>query len=246
METADLPVAVRSLAHECSGCEQRAACLPAALSEAERGRLGSVLVQGQRTVPRGQALFRLGDRCTSLYAVWSGSFKTSLLSSDGTEHVTGFVLSAELLGLDGMGSGRHHIDAVALEDAQVCVIPLASLRAVMRYTSALQQQFQLMFEQVYVRHQETLSMLGSRSADERVAAFLIDMAQRLHARGSPASSVLLRMTRDDIGNFLGLTVETVSRTLSRFQASRLLDVQHRMIRFVDLPGLHRLVNGETG
>ena len=127
MDTAVPPAPVQRCEHACSDCDQRAMCLPAALDEEERGRVGLALVQQQRTVARGDALYRLGHRCTALYAVWSACFKTSLPGSDGTEQVAGFVLRAELLGLDGLSSGLLRTDAAALKDSRVCVVPWVAL-----------------------------------------------------------------------------------------------------------------------
>ena len=227
----------------CSHCNLREICLPVGLTREELERIEHRLVAARRKVARGETMFRAGDRADSLFAVRTGFFKTLARSHQGEEQVTGFQMAGELIGLSGIETGFHEVDAVALEDSQVCVIPLADLEALEREAPALQARFhRMMSHEIAIGHQAMLQ-LGSMHADERVAAFLLNLMHRLGARGFSATSLHLRMSRDEIGSFLGLTAETVSRTLSSFQANGLLVVRQRLITVTDASGLQSVLDG---
>jgi CRP/FNR family transcriptional regulator, anaerobic regulatory protein len=226
----------------CSSCNLRELCLPVGLGRQDLDRLDA-LVATRRTVERGNTLFRAGDDFQSLYAVRTGFFKTCVSSEDGRDQVTGFQMAGELLGLDGISNDRHSCDAVALEDSQVCVIPYDQLEHLSREFTDLQHQFHKIMSREIVRDHGVMLLLGSMRAEERLAAFLLNLTQRLQARGFSASSLILRMTREEIGSYLGLKLETVSRTFSKFQDEGLLEVKQRQIRIVDQAGLQQLVNG---
>jgi CRP/FNR family transcriptional regulator len=226
----------------CSNCNLRELCLPLDMSEAQLERLDAMVAQ-RRNVARGHALFHAGDVFHALYAVRTGFFKTSVASEDGREQVTGFQMAGELLGLDGIGTDRHTCDAFALEDSQVCLIPFDQFEALSREFSDLQRHFHRIMSREIVRDHGVMLLLGSMRAEERLAAFLLNLTQRLRARGFSASSLLLRMTREEIGSFLGLKLETVSRTFSKFQEAGLLDVKQRQILVLDPEGLRELVGG---
>jgi CRP/FNR family transcriptional regulator len=226
----------------CSSCNLRELCLPVGLAQPDLERLDE-LVATRRSVPRGDTLFRSGDEFSALYAVRTGFFKTCVSSEDGRDQVTGFQMAGELLGLDGISTDRHSCDAVALEDSQVCVIPYGQLEDLSREFTNLQHQFHKIMSREIVRDHGVMLLLGSMRAEERLAAFLLNLTQRLQARGFSASSLILRMTREEIGSYLGLKLETVSRTFSKFQEEGLLEVKQRQIRIVDQAGLQELVNG---
>lgn len=226
----------------CSSCNLRELCLPVGLPEAQLDRLDN-MVALRRTVPRGGLLFRAGDAFQSIYAVRTGFFKTCVSSEDGRDQVTGFQMAGELLGLDGISNDRHSCNAVALEDSQVCVIPYERLEELSREFNDLQRQFNKIMSREIVRDHGVMLLLGSMRAEERLAAFLLNLTQRLQARGFSPSSLVLRMTREEIGSYLGLKLETVSRTFSRFQEEGLLEVKQRQIRILDQEGLRRLMNG---
>lgn len=228
----------------CSNCNLRELCLPVGMSAPELDRLDR-LVATRRSVARGDTLFRAGDAFTSLYAVRTGFFKTRVSSEDGRDQVTGFQMAGELLGLDGISHDRHNCDAVALEDSQVCVIPFGQLESLSRDFIQLQHQFHKIMSREIVRDHGMMLLLGSMRAEERLAAFLLNLTQRLQARGFSASSLVLRMTREEIGSYLGLKLETVSRTFSKFQDDGLLEVKQRQIRIVDQAGLRLIVNSST-
>jgi len=232
----------RQLKVACSSCNLRELCLPVGLSGPDLDKLDA-LVATKRTVGRGQTLFRIGDKFEAVYAVRTGFFKTRVSAEDGRDQVTGFQMAGELLGLDGISTDRHSCDAVALEDSQVCTIPYEQLEALSREFTVLQHQFHKIMSREIVRDHGVMLLLGNMRAEERLAAFLLNLTQRLHARGFSASALVLRMTREEIGSYLGLKLETVSRTFSKFQEEGILEVRQRQIRILDQAALQRLVNG---
>ena len=175
--------------------------------------------------------------------MWTGFFKTLIASKDGREQVTGFQMAGELIGLDGIGNRVHEVDAVALEDSQVCVIPYGELETLAQEVTSLQGQFHRVMSREIVRNNGVMLLLGSMQAEQRVAAFLLNLSHRLRARGFSSSAIVLRMSREEIGSFLGLKLETVSRTFSKFQAAGLLFVRHRQIQITDPLGLQKLLDG---
>ena len=227
----------------CSNCNLREVCLPAGLTQEELELVDDRLVTERRKVSRGETLYRAGDRFEALYAIWTGFFKTLVSSTDGRDQVTGFQMGGELIGFDGISKRCHEADAVALEDSQVCVIPFDALEVLSREVVSLQQQFHRIMSREIVRNHDVMLLLGSMYAEERVAAFLLNLTHRLRVRGFSSSSVVLRMSREEIGSFLGLKLETVSRTFSKFQASGLLFVRQRQIQVTDPVGLQELLDG---
>ena len=226
----------------CSSCNLRELCLPVGISEAQMNRLDDI-VAARRSLARGDALFRAGDAFSSLYAVRTGFFKTCVSSEDGRDQVTGFQMAGELIGLDGIGTDHHTCDAVALEDSQVCVIPYHQLEDLSRELSDLQRHFHKIMSREIVRDHGVMLLLGSMRAEERLAAFLLNLTQRLRTRGFSSSSLVLRMTREEIGSYLGLKLETVSRAFSRFQEDGILSVKQRQIEVLKPDALQRIVNG---
>jgi CRP/FNR family transcriptional regulator len=228
----------------CSSCSLRELCLPVGLSGDELDKLDT-LVFTRRPAKRGEYLFRAGERFDSLYAARTGFFKTKLLLEDGREQVTGFHMAGELMGMDGIGTERHTCDSVALEDSEVCVIPFARLEHLSREMEALQHHFHKVMSREIVREHGVMMLLGSMRAEERLAAFLLNLSQRLSTRGYSPNEFNLRMTREEIGSYLGLKLETVSRVFSKFQEEGLIAVQQKNIRIVDAAGLREMV-GRTG
>lgn len=226
----------------CGSCNLRELCLPVGFSEPELQRLDT-LVAARRTVRRNDTLFRGGDPFEAVYAVRTGFFKTRSSSEDGREQVTGFQMAGELLGLDGISTERHSCDAVALEDSQVCVIPYEQLELLSREFGELQRQFHKIMSREIVRDHGVMLLLGSMRAEERLAAFLLNLTQRLQARGFSPTALVLRMTREEIGSYLGLKLETVSRCFSKFQEDGVMQVKQRQIRILAPEALQKLVNG---
>lgn len=230
--------AARSVAR-CSACSMRQLCMPQGLSPEELPKL-EALICSARAVQRGEALYRSGDPFDSIYAVRSGSLKTMMPHRDGREQVTGLRLAGEALGLDGISDDQHACSAVALEDSTVCIVPYVALKRLCREVGSMQDRLHKLMGEQIVREAAQMMVLGSLSADERVAAFLLDVSGRNARRGYSSAEFNLRMTRDDMGSYLGMTLETVSRTLSRFQKRGLIDTQGKFIRIVDIEGLRQV------
>ncbi len=228
----------------CSNCNLRELCLPVGFSKEELTRLDD-LVATRRSVQRGEALFRRGDPFHGVYAIRTGFFKSCSSTEDGRDQVSGFTMAGELVGFDGIGEGVHQSDAIALEDSQACVIPYARLEELSQEFTSLQRQFHRVMSREIVREQGVMMLLGGMRAEERLAAFLSNLAHRLEARGFSASSFVLRMTRDEIGTYLGLSLETVSRCFSKLHEQGILDVQQRNIRILDPVALKQMVAGAT-
>jgi CRP/FNR family transcriptional regulator len=226
----------------CSSCSLRELCLPVGFSAAELDRIDS-LVAVRRSLRRGDALYRRGDPFASIYAVRTGFFKTCNTSEDGRDQVTGFQMAGELLGFDGIAGDVHCCDAIALEDSQVCVIPYGRLEELGREFTELQRQFHRIMSREIVREHGVMRLLSGMRAEERVAAFLANLAQRLEARGFSPSSLVLRMTREEIGTYLGIKLETVSRCFSKFDEDGVLEVRQRKVRILDAAGLQRIAAG---
>jgi len=232
------PPSLRSLAGavHCSKCATRNICMPAGLSEGDFSRI-EALICTSRKVRRGEALYRTGDPFQNIYTIKSGSFKTVATLRDGQEQITGFQLVGEPLGMDGISSDVHICDAIALEDSTLCVIPFAQLEALCYQVKPMQRHVHRWMCAEIARESGQLTLLGSMSAEQRVSSFLLNVSQRLKARGYSSTEFNLRMTREEIGSYLGLKLETVSRMLSRFQKEHLIDVQGRLIRILDIDGL---------
>ena len=228
----------------CSSCNLRELCLPMGLSAEEMGQLDT-LISSRKRVKRGEALFSVGDRFTSLYAVRSGFFKTCVTTADGRDQVTGFQMAGEIIGLDGIVSDHHACDAVALEDAEVCVMPFNQVEELSRQFTPLQHHVHRIMSREIVRDHSVMLLLGSMRAEERLAAFLLNLVQRLQARGFSPSEFNLRMTREEIGSYLGMTLETVSRTFSKFVDDGIIDVKQRYVHIKDTEALRRIVNPQT-
>ena len=226
----------------CSNCNLRELCLPLGLSGSEMSRIEQ-LVATRRKVHRGEALYRAGDAFDSLYALRLGFLKSTVTSADGREQVTGFHMAGEIVGLDGIGNEKHHCDAVALEDTEACVIPYERLEEVSSAVPLLHSHFHKVMSREIVREQGVMLLLGSMQADERLAAFLLNLSQRFEARGYSRSEFVLRMTRAEIGSFLGLKLETVSRALSRFNRRGLIEINHKHLRIVDQHALRGILAG---
>ncbi|KVD68785.1 helix-turn-helix domain-containing protein [Burkholderia ubonensis] len=226
-------------AARCSVCAMRSLCLPPQLTAAEFGRLDSIICT-TRHVRQGDALFRTDDPFQSIYAVRAGSFKTVMVHRDGREQVTGFQIAGETFGMDGISSGQHCCDAIALEDSVVCIIPFGQLEAACREMKPMQHFLYQMLSSEIVRESSQMLLLGTMSAEQRVAQFLLNLSSRFQARGYSASEFNLRMTREEIGCYLGMKLETVSRMFSRFHRDSLVETHGKRVRIIDAERLARV------
>lgn len=243
-EKAAIPLSIGHLKTACSQCNLRELCLPYGLSDPELDRLDE-LVGTRRKIKRHNHLYRSGDSFEAIYAIRTGFFKTDVLLEDGRDQVTGFQMAGEILGMDGISTEHHSCNAVALEDSEVCVIPFAKLEELSREVNALQHNFHKVMSREIVRDHGLMMLLGTMRAEERLAAFLLNMSQRFMARGYSPQEFHLRMTREEIGSYLGLKLETVSRAFSKFQDEGYISVQQKHIRIIDIPGLRKLLNPQS-
>lgn len=228
----------------CSNCNLRELCLPAGFSPDEMSRLDSIVKTRQR-VKQGERLFTEGHQFTSLFAIRTGFFKTSITTDDGREQVIGFQMAGEIVGLDGIVNDIHTCNAVALEDADVCVMPFANVEELSREFPILQRHVHKIMSREIVRENEVMMLLGNMRAEERLAAFLINLVQRLHTRGFSQSEVVLRMTREEIGSYLGMKLETVSRTFSKFSDEGIIEVKQRHVRIINPEALKKIFNPQV-
>ena len=224
----------------CSRCNLRELCLPISLSEDDTDRLDN-LIGGGRKLKRGQHLYRAGDPFEFLFAVKRGFFKTNVLTEDGRDQVTGFQMAGEILGMDGISIEVHSCNAVALEDSEVCPIPFTELENLSREIRSLQHHLHKVMSREIVRDHSVMMLIGTMRTEERMAIFLLDLSKRFAARGFSPNEFHLRMTRAEIGSYLGLKLETVSRAFSRFQDEGLIFVQQKHLRILDLPQLKLLL-----
>ncbi|WP_420853915.1 fumarate/nitrate reduction transcriptional regulator Fnr [Snodgrassella gandavensis] len=215
----------------CEKCSLYVLCMPVMLNERELTDLGAIIRQSRR-LKKGEYLFRAGEPFSAIFAVRTGFFKTMVNSQDGRDQVTGFFMSGELLGLDGICNSIHGCDAVALEDSEVCELPFNNLEDASNLLPSLQTHFYRLLSQEILRTQELMLMLGNMRAEERLAAFLVNLSHRLSFRGFAANDFILRMSREEIGSYLGLKLETVSRTLSKFQHEGWIKVEHKHIQLL--------------
>ena len=190
----------------------------------------------RKRVKRDECLYRAGEVFESIYALLSGFFKSSVALEDGRNQVTGFHMAGEVVGMDGIGTERHTADLVALEDSEVCIIPYGRLEE-----AGLQRHLHKAMSRELVRGEGVMMLLGSMRAEERLAAFLLNLSQRFVARGFSPNEFHLRMTREEIGSYIGLSLETVSRLFSRFREDGLITVRQRHIRILDVTGLAALL-----
>ncbi len=236
-----IPINSHHLRAACSDCSLQELCLPAGLAPDEMHRLDEI-VNRKRPLKRGDYLYRAGGALQSLYAVRTGFFKSCVMHDDGREQVAGFHMAGEMLGMDGIGSGKHMCDAVSLEDSEVCEIPFNDLETLSRHIPTLQQHFHRIMSREIARDYGVMLLLGSMRAEERLAAFLLNLSQRFAARGYSSKSFLLRMTRNEIGSYLGLKLETISRALSHFQTEGIIAVQNKSVEILDAGRLRAMVS----
>jgi CRP/FNR family transcriptional regulator len=226
----------------CSSCKLQSLCLSEGL-DADAMRQVDGLVSARGSLRKGATLYRAGTRFSSLYAIRTGSCKTVVLSRDGQSQVAGYHMAGDIIGSDGIGMGIHDCEAVMLEDTEVCALPFQQVAELSRRNSRLQHNLHRLLSREIARQRNVMMLLGTMDAEQRLAAFLLDLSERYQERGYSSREFVLRMTREEIGSYLGLKLETVSRLFSRFQREGLIQVQGRVVKLLDLPTLRQLVNG---
>ena len=225
---------------QCAHCPRIKLCLPAALT-ADEIQTFAQLIDGQRRLKNGDVLYHAGNPFQALYAIRSGSFKTSLLAEDGREQVASYHMQGEIIGHDGIATASHTCTASTLEDSEVCALPFDRLEVLARAIPILQQGVYRMLAREVSRNHDLMLLLGSGDAQDRLASFLLDLSERCRRCGLSASELTLHLSREEIGSYLGLNLATVSRGLSRLQAAGLIQVQGRHIKLLDPPSLKRQV-----
>jgi CRP/FNR family transcriptional regulator, anaerobic regulatory protein len=224
----------------CSSCNLRELCMSVGFDQKDMHKLDEI-VTIRKKIKQGDFLFENGETFTSLYAIRTGFFKTSVASEDGREQVTGFQMAGEIIGLDGIVNDRHTCNALALEDAEVCVMPFDHIEDLSREFPVLQKHVHKIMSREIVREHGMMMLLGNMSAEERLANFLVNLVQRLFARGQSQSEFILRMSREEIGSYLGLKLETVSRTFSKYSEEGIIEVKQKHIKILKPDLLKQLV-----
>jgi len=222
----------------CQDCGFSQLCLPFSLNTTELDQLDDI-IQRKRPSHKGDHLFEAGKPLQALYAVRTGSFKTYTLTEQGEEQITGFHLPGDVIGFDAIGNQLHPSYAQALETAMVCEIPYQTLDQLLDQLPKLRQQLMRLMSQDISGDQQMMLWLNRKTAEEKLAAFLTNLAQRFGNRGFSKKEFRLTMTRGEIGNYLGLTVETISRLLGRFHKDELIHVDGKLIVITDFAGLSR-------
>lgn len=223
----------------CQHCGFSQLCLPFTLNDAELDKLDQI-IQRKRPSHKGDHLFEAGKPLQALYAVRTGSFKTYTLSEQGEEQITGFHLPGDVIGFDAIGDQQHPSYAQALETALVCEIPFNNLDGLLDQVPKLRQQLMRLMSQDIHGDQQMMLLLNRKTAEEKLAAFLTNLAQRFGSRGFSRKEFRLTMTRGEIGNYLGLTVETISRLLGRFHKDELIHVDGKLITIANFEELSRV------
>ncbi|MBI2779468.1 MAG: fumarate/nitrate reduction transcriptional regulator Fnr [Gammaproteobacteria bacterium] len=239
LQSIPIKVSLPHLKASCSTCSLYELCLPLGLKQDDVDSLDQI-VNSRRKYRRGEHLYRAGDPFHSLFVIKSGFFKVFDLDAEGQEKTTGFYMAGELLGIEAINANRFNYNAVALEDCAVCEIPFRDLEKLSITIPALSHQLHRLMSREIIAEQQHILMLGNMKATQRLAAFLINLSQRFGARGYSPTHFYLRMSREEIGNYLGLSIETISRLLSKFQEEGLITVHSRDIEIKDLAGLKDL------
>jgi len=226
--------------HQCSGlsaihcqnCSMADLCIPFTLNDTEVSQLDEI-IERKKPVQKGELICCAGEKLHSIFAIRSGSFKSYIITPDGHEQVTSFNLAGDIVGFDSIGRGEHQSFSVALETSMVCEIPFDTIEQLSGRMPRLRQQILRLMSDEILNDQTMLMLLSKRSAEERLATFIDTLGDRHGERGLSSKEFRLTMTRGDIGNYLGLTVETISRLLGRFQKSNLITVQGKYVTIID-------------
>ena len=225
----------------CGNCRLNSICLPLALESDDIEQLDNI-IQRSKPLQKNQHLYREGDEFQSVYAVRSGTLKAYKTTDDGREQVTGFYFPGEILGMDGISNNTHASSAKSLETAAICEIPFSSLEKLSAIMPSLQRHFFQLMSREITEDQQLITLLSKNSADERVASLMLSISTRNARRKLSATQFRLPMSRVDIGNYLGLTVETVSRVFSRMQKMDILCVDNKEIEILDIESLRSMAN----
>lgn len=232
-------ITTAAIENRCSSCMLNAICFPLGLNHQDMVKLDKYITDRVR-LKKGASLFREGDKADSVYGLRTGSLKTQIEDANGQVQITGFALPGEVLGLDGILHERQVTHAIALEDSELCIIKLSAIDELGEQLPSIQTQLRRLMSKEIARSHQMLLTIGSLRSEQRLASFLLNLSHRLQALGYSPYEFILRMSREEIGNFLGLTLETVSRLFSRFSKEGLIKVRQREVQLLDLNGLQIL------
>ena len=224
----------------CANCSLRELCIPQGMNEDEL-KLIDEIIERKKPVHKNDYLFRAGDNNRALYAVLSGSVKTLVDNPNGEEQIVGFHLPGELLGMDGFSGDAHTCSAVALETSSVCEFPLDKLDEVCHEVPSIQYAMRRIMGKEVTKDHAMLLLLGRMSAEEKLASFLISLSKRMAQRHWKPTEFNLTMPRQDIANYLGLAVETVSRLFAHLQDAGIIEVDRRRVNISDIERLKAIV-----
>ncbi len=227
----------------CNNCRLNTICLPLSLHIEDIDRLNEIIQRG-KPMQKGEFLYRANDSFRSVFAIRSGAVKAVTISDNGEEQVTGFYLPGEVVGLDGLADNRYTNSVVTLETASVCEIPFNRLEELSLKIPNLQRHFFQLMSREITQDQQVITLLSKSSAEERIASLLLSISSRNNRRQLSANAFRLPMSRTDIGNYLGLTIETVSRIFTRLQKQNIISVDKKEIRIEDMDKLRALANGD--
>ncbi|KFZ38361.1 transcriptional regulator [Shewanella mangrovi] len=236
--------ATTGCAIHCHDCSMGTLCIPFTLNNNELDQLDNI-IERKKPIQKGEQLFKSGDALKSLFAIRSGTIKSYTITEQGDEQITGFHLAGDVIGFDGIHSLKHQSFAQALETSMVCEIPYNTLDELSGSMPKLRQQIMRMMSSEIMTDQGMILLLSKKNAEERLAAFINNLATRYGERGFSSKEFRLSMTRGDIGNYLGLTVETISRLLGRFQKMDLIEVKGKYITVLDNEALQTLAGSQV-
>jgi CRP/FNR family transcriptional regulator len=236
------PLTLRQMRATCTDCAMQQLCLPMGLEKADKNLLDKI-IRNRHRICRDESLYQIGDPFKNLYAVRFGHFKTYQINASGKQQITGFQMAGDLLGLDAIGASRYQNEAVALEDSEVCEIPFAGLDTLFGHAPGLLHNFHKMMSQEITREQNVMLLLGTMRAERRFAIFLDNLSSHYMRRGRCANTFQLRMSREDIGNYLGLTNESISRLFLRFKQHGWIKADKREVHLLEPDVLKALASG---
>jgi CRP/FNR family transcriptional regulator len=225
----------------CSACASFVFCMPAGAPRDASWQLDDLVSQRIR-LRKGEVLVRSGDRFRSLYAIRTGSCKSVVTTPGGQQQIAGYHIAGDILGSEAIFANSYDATVTALEDSEFCVLPFERMETLARQNGDFQHRLALLLSREIARERRVMLMLGTMRAEQRLAAFLLDLAERYRARGYSSCEFVLRMTREEIGSHLGLKLETVSRLFSRFHQEGLIVVQGREVKLLDREALRQLVD----
>jgi CRP/FNR family transcriptional regulator len=229
----------------CASCNLAELCLPRGMGKTALVKLEKI-VKRASPLQRGEYLFRGGDPFNGIYAVRSGLLKVYANADCGDEQIIGFYLPGEILGLDAIENEVHTCFAVTLETSSYCMIPFADLSAVCKKIPELQIQLFKIMSRELTNENRMLLTLGKKNAEEKVATFLLSISSRYALLGYSPNDFKLTMSRQEIGNYLGVTFETVSRIFSRFQRDRIIKINKKFVHVRDMDALKQIVSVSSG